>query len=1060
MRTVRWWGVRLAMLGGWTVALQAQTADAGITGVVVDTAGRPVADADVLAREAATGAVVRVRTGASGRFALLQLSTGDAWTVEARRVGSAPDRRTGLRLRLGDRLDLRLVLRPLAVQLDELVVSGDADAGRLARRQRIGGSTLLDTTALRALPVVGRNFTDLAALSPLAGGQQSLGGQRYTATDIRLDGLQAKNLLRAGEYGGGPYTVSLEAIQSFEVVTNVYDVTQGRAGGGTISAITRSGTNRPAGSVFAVRRSAGLSAPTDYLGRGRDLRDFTLTQFGGSVAGPLVRDRLHALVAFDRQVSDEPLFTGLIRTAQDAQQLEVAADSLVRLQGILAAVYGLDTAAAGPQLGRLERRPVANTLLTRLDWTLNDRHRLTLRHNYSDWNSPLSGGVDQVITLREARSDLRSVEHQALGTLRSTFGAATRHELTVGVSSSVRRLVPQTLLPRGFVRIRSTLPDGSPGDVRVQFGGNRLAPDDSRELQFQWQQRLTAQRGAVLLSAGMDHSLARLRTRILEAQSGLFEFNSLEDLAARRANRFSRAVPLQAEQGTAQWVADLGAFAQAEWALRPALSATVGVRWDASAFLARPPANPLVEQGLGLRTDRRPQDWLTLQPRAQLVWAPAGGRDVVRVGGGLFSSQLPFYAQHNALQFTGLSLADVDLRTGVPVPDYPAYRADPSRIPGLPAGQPTPPAYVNLVSPSVRLPTTWKGSLSWQRSVGERISLTLTALASRSRGNYQYIDRNLVSAPAFRLANEANRPVFVPAATIDALGRTDVRNALAAPALGRVLELQSVGEGTQRAAIAELAWAVGNGGAVTASYTWNRSRDNSTYGCCLARAATTWTAVAGDPRDLAASWAPSDLDFRHKAVLAVVAPRVRGVQLSGRYVGQTGRRFSLVTNLDINGDEAAGNDLAFLFDPDDPATDPAVAAAMRRLLANPANVARDYIAANLGRVSGRNAIAAPWTGRVDVRLATELRLGRGGRAELTLDCFNFLNLLDRDWGGQYLLPAGISNQNPVLQRIPLLNVTGFDRTTNRYRYTVNESAGVLAKQGDPYTLQLGLRYGF
>ena len=90
----------------------------------------------------------------------------------------------------------------------------------------------------------------------------------------------------------------------------------------------------------------------------------------------------------------------------------------------------------------------------------------------------------------------------------------------------------------------------------------------------------------------------------------------------------------------------------------------------------------------GIRTGRAPRDWGQVQPRAQLVWrVTTDGRDVVRIGAGLFTAQLPYYAQHNQLLYTGSSLADIDLRgTSVPVPDFPAYRADPSTVPGLPAG--------------------------------------------------------------------------------------------------------------------------------------------------------------------------------------------------------------------------------------------------------------------------------------------------------------------------------------------------------------------------------------
>jgi hypothetical protein len=290
----------------------------------------------------------------------------------------------------------------------------------------------------------------------------------------------------------------------------------------------------------------------------------------------------------------------------------------------------------------------------------------------------------------------------------------------------------------------------------------------------------------------------------------------------------------------------------------------------------------------------------------------------------------------------------------------------------------------------------WKASLSYRRRLGEWLTLTGTELYTRTTDNYMYSDRNLRATPAFTLSNEQNRAVFVPAATIDAQGRTLNANALVNTQLGRVLELVNTGEARQHAEIAEAHAALPLGATVDASYTHNVARDNTTYGCCLARTSTTFTAIASDPRDLSGSWGPSDTDFRHKLVVAGSIPIGWGMQLGGRYVGASGLPFSATVNGDINGDEATSNDLAFVFDPNDPTTPASIATSMRKVLDNPHNVARDYLCDNLGRIAARNGARAPWSERIDVRMAKTISTTRGQSAEIGIDVFNVANLVDRN----------------------------------------------------------------
>jgi hypothetical protein len=1054
---IRLLAVTLALVSATVRRSPAQTIDAAILGSVRDSAGAGLAGVIVTAQNGATGVRWTVNTTETGRFAFLQLPLGGPYTITARRIGFRSAARSGYELTLGSRVLVDIVLGHVATSLDPVIIAGTSQE---RRAPSMGANFRVSSDQLASVPAVNRNFTDLATLAPTTGTQASLLGQRWTSTDIRVDGAQAKNLLRAGEFGAGPFTLSMEAIREFEVTNAVYDVTQGRQGGGTVRAATKAGTNEFTGSAFAYYRGSDLTPATDFQARTRAQRQFDAVQWGGSVGGPIVRDRAHFFVALDQWDSNEPLFSGLIQTPGDEIGAGVARDSLSRLIRILAAKYALDTTRS--QLGRLDRRPVASTAFARLDWAIDERHSLTISNDFSLWDSPLSGGVDQPITLYDGRSNYHTLENLSLASLHSTLASGLQNELQFGVSSSNRRLTPNSTAPRGFVRIQSTLSDGSHGDTKIQFGGNRLAPDDSRETELQLIDHAYLQRGNVLWTLGTDNTLGRMTTYIAESQSGLFEFNSLADLDALRPFRYSRSLPLEESQPTThQSIAELSTFAQAEWRPHPRLNAMLGLRWDGTAFLTAPARNALVEQVLGERTDRRPSDWTKFQPRAQLVWDVGGnGRDVVRAGAGRFMAQAPYYVQHNQLLNDGSRIADITLTTNIPVPDYASYRSSAAANPGLPAGASPPAPYVNLVDPGFRTPSVWKASTSYRRLLGDRLTLTGTWLYTRTTDDYMYQDRNLRSTPAFRLTNEENRAVFVPAATIDAQGRTLNANALASPSLGRVLELTNTGEGRTHTAIAEAAAELPRRISINASYTYNQAFDNTTFGCCLARTSTTFTAIKSDPRDLSGSWGLSDTDFRHKVVVAGSVPLGWGVLLGGRYVGQSGLPFSAVVNGDINGDEATSNDLAFVFDPNDPSTPASIAASMRKVLDNPRNVARDYLRASLGHIASRNGAFAPWTERIDARFAKTIRAPRGQSAAIALDVFNVANLVNHNWGAAYLLPVGISNQNPVVQRIPLLNVVGFNQTTKQYVYTVNENFGVLQKGGNPYQVQLSLRYGF
>jgi hypothetical protein len=1049
-------GLLSLLLAPLAPSLQAQSTDASFAGTVVDAKGAAIPGATVVVRNTSTGFQTGAATGTDGRYTFRQLPLGGPYELSVSFVGYATQQRTGLTLNQGDRVTVDVPLREASAELQEVVV----EANRLTSRvDRLGGSTAFNPQQINRLPTTNRDFTSLANLNPLSNGT-SIGGQLPSSTNYLVDGLSSRNMLTSGPIGRGPYTLSLEAIREFEVAYNVYDVTQGRQGGGTISAVTKSGTNTLTGSAFTYLRSDWLASPRDIRGNQRTT-DFSTTQYGFSLGGPIIKDKLHFFVAMDRQQEALPFFIADIRSAADEQALNISRAVLDSVVQIGRAKYGL-----GPQrqTGAFDRKTVANSLFARFDWQLSDKQRLTLRNNYSDWDNPTSTNDNTAINLYETWSSFGSRENSTALSLRSAVSSKLLNELKgqyVYSRNAIRpnEQLPAGNIPRAIVTVNSRLPDGRIGRTDVQFGGQRFTPEIQQVHQFQFVNTSYLTAGRFNFTFGTDNMLTRLYNYVSNEQNGRFFFNSLREFNNLNPSRYAREVPLDGLPDVRHSVLDASLFAQGTYNPHPHVTAQLGVRYDVTSYLTPAAYNPVVDEALGLRTDAQITDWDNIQPRLQLTWDVGGkNRDLVRLGGGAFSAYVINYAQLNNIQNDGTQLAAIDVTrpnsatapNPVPRPDFVGYRNDPATVPGVPAGS-RPVATINLTDPNFEVPTIYKANLSYNRIVNEWLRLGVNALVARTDNNYVYLDANLRD-PVFRLANEENRAVFVPANTISARGQTNNVLNRRSPLVGRTLLLTNGAKLRTASLILDAEARLPRGGAFTASYTLNDSRDNTSYNGNVANTAT-FRPVKSDPRSLS-EMNYSDNHFRHKVVLYAVSPVVKGFSLNARFSGISGTRYSLLVNADINGDFVGQtgnrNDLAFVFDPNNPSTPENVRTDLNRLLNESDSRAKDYIRESFGRIAERNGGEnKALNGVVDVRLLKVFKTFKSQSLELSVDVFNFANLLNKDWGGNF----NLGNQS-------LLNVTGFDQQKQQYVYAVNTNAGVIQKNGTPYQIQLGARYAF
>ncbi len=278
-----------------TGLLLAQDNKAIISGIVTDETKMGVIGAAVQIKNESTGFSTGSITNENGEYTIKQLPLGGPYSITVSYVGYGDQKRTGYTLNQGDVVRIDFQMKEESVTLETVEVVANSLKNTIPTT---GSATSVTERDLAKLPVNGRNFTSLVDLSPLSTGS-SLSGQLASSTNYTIDGMTAKNPTSGGSTtsrNGVPYAISMEAIREFKVVTNQYDVTNGRAGGGTVSTVTKSGTNTFKGSAFTFARANWLSSPYDIRGNKRN-NDFSTYQFGASLSGAIVKDRAHFFIA-------------------------------------------------------------------------------------------------------------------------------------------------------------------------------------------------------------------------------------------------------------------------------------------------------------------------------------------------------------------------------------------------------------------------------------------------------------------------------------------------------------------------------------------------------------------------------------------------------------------------------------------------------------------------------------------------------------------------------------------------------------------------------------------
>ena len=922
------------------VDARAQSATGSIEGTVVDQAGAVLPGASVTLVQTDTGISRSVTSDANGLFRVLLLPVG-AYELAVDMAGFATRKQADIRLTVGQTLTLRIEMAVAGVA-EKVDVVGTTPVIETGRSQV---SSTITENAVQNLPVNGRNFIDFALLTPgvsrdVRTGDISFAGQRGTLNSLVVDGADNNNTFfgqSIGRTGSGraPYQFSQDAVKEFQVNSNSFSAEYGRAGGAVINVVTKSGTNALAGSVFEFYRDKSLNANNAINElNNRPKSPYHYHQFGGTLGGPLRRNRDFFFVNYDGQRNTQPnlVFLNLpSSTPSDA-----------------ATLAGINRLT--PLAESWNRKLDQDVFLVKTDHQLDESNRVTVRYNHQNFTGEgfENGGAQNALehtgaSLVRTRS-INAAWTAVLGTrlfneLKLQF--ARDHEPGEANSDN-----PEAVVQQGGVMV-------------LTIGRNNFSPRETTIKRWQVADTLTRVAGLHKVKTGFDFQFDDILNRFPGFFGGSYTFRSLASFAGGRPNAATESYQQNfAGPGTSGAVThpnirEYSFFAQDEWRAAPAVTVNLGMRYDLMKTAAPPVRNPDPQlAAAGIDTGHFEADTNNWGPRIGIAWSPEDRHYVVRGGWGLFYGRTPSIMLGTAHSNNGVNIVSLTF-TGDAVPTYP-QRFD--QIP--PAGTPARPSifYIDNDFQNSRL---MQGNAAFEWEFIQGTSLTVTYLFVDGNSLPRSIDRNIgtLGSRSFVLADSGQSTpyhFFGPDRPFSNFQR--------------VIGFESTAESRYNGITFEVNRRFAQHLQFRGAYTLGKVEDTVPDATAVVPGnAGDDVKYASNPADFDADRTAGNNDQRHRFVLSglyatdglgrgldgAAGAIVRGWSLSGIFTAQSGQPYTArVGAVDLNGDGNSRNDIA------------------------PGTL--------------RNQFRLPSVVTLDLRVARDIPLGHA-RAQLIWEAFNLFN---------------------------------------------------------------------
>jgi len=758
----------------FTIAALFATAQSGnqgsVAGTVTDATGALVAGAKLTATNSNTNLSFNAESSGDGYYRFAVLPVG-SYLIKVEKNGFKTSEHKNVTVTVGAHLNLDIAL---TVTGKESVVTVTAETP-LVETTRTSVSKTIGEETINQLPANGRNFIDYVLLTPgvtkdVRTGDISFAGQRGTLNSLTVDGADNNNTFfgqTTGRTGSGrsPYQFSEEAVQEFQVNSNGYSAEFGHAGGALINVITKSGGNKFHGSVFEFYRDRGMNAYDPIAkqnavinGTIATLRksDFHFNQFGGSLGGPIVKDKAFFFFNYDGQ-----------RNTQSNPVIFPATFTPNANAGIAALetqAYNYLQARSANWLRGLND----DTYLGKVDWSINSKNLLSGRYNRQSFTGlGFENGGNTNSFEHTGSSQVQS--DTAVISLTSTL---SNHAINVGRFQYQKDREPglaQSINPEATVL--------NAGTAFLTVGRNSFSPRETTISRYQMADTFTWVHNRHTVKAGFEYLHDGIFNYFPGNFSGVYSFSSLQNFGCSLAsitfgsdprcpipssgvNQFVQAFAGTGTTGgtTMPNINEISFFAQDDWRVNANLTLNFGVRYDL-VNPDKPSINNPAALAAGISTTALQTDKTDFAPRIGVAYTPSWGKgkQVIRGGYGIFYGRTPSIMTGTAMSNNGINVTTLTY-TGANIPFYPnticgAPADKPSCTPA--AGGTSAPPIIFVFDRNFKEPMIHQANFGYEAEINSNSSITFSYLYVNGQRLQRTRDINLPSVVVGSILNNA-----------------------------------------------------------------------------------------------------------------------------------------------------------------------------------------------------------------------------------------------------------------------------------------------------------------